>query len=141
MCVCARALVLVCVCVCVCMCVSVSVCRPVGSDIAAGQQVLSKGQRLGPAELGLLATVGVASVACYRQPTVAVMSTGNEVSDRGNDDVEQGVMSSDVGRVDVRLCVLCVCVCCVCVCVCVVCVCVCVFVCLCTRVRVVCVEI
>lgn len=54
-------------------------CRPVGSDIAAGEHVLHKGQHLGPAELGLLATVGVTSVLCYRKPVVAVMSTGNEV--------------------------------------------------------------
>ncbi|KAK7476221.1 hypothetical protein BaRGS_00032497, partial [Batillaria attramentaria] len=57
--------------------------RPVGSDIAKGQQVLCRGQRLGPAELGLLATVGVAKVQCYRKPVVAVMSTGNELVEPG----------------------------------------------------------
>lgn len=53
--------------------------RPVGSDIKAGEIVLSKGQRLGPSELGILATVGVTNVTCYKLPTVGVMSTGNEV--------------------------------------------------------------
>ena len=53
--------------------------RAVGSDIARGQEVLRPGQRLGPSELGLLATVGVTSVQCYAVPTVGVMSTGNEV--------------------------------------------------------------
>lgn len=57
--------------------------RPVGSDIASGQHILSKGQRLGPAELGLLATVGVTSVTCFRKPVVAVMSTGNELVEPG----------------------------------------------------------
>ncbi|XP_076442878.1 gephyrin-like [Babylonia areolata] len=57
--------------------------RPVGSDIKAGEKVLSEGQRLGPAELGLLATVGVTSVRCYRTPVVAVMSTGNELVEPG----------------------------------------------------------
>lgn len=37
--------------------------RPVGFDIAQGQQILSKGDMLGPAELGLLASVGVTQVA------------------------------------------------------------------------------
>ena len=53
--------------------------RPVGSDIKAGEIVLSKGQRLGPSELGILATVGVTNVTCYKLPTVGVMSTGNEL--------------------------------------------------------------
>ena len=32
--------------------------RAIGSDIEKGEQVLSKGIKLGPSELGLLATVG-----------------------------------------------------------------------------------
>jgi len=54
--------------------------RPVGCDIERGQLVLSRGMRLGPSELGLLATVGVTRVNCYRLPRVGVMSTGNEVT-------------------------------------------------------------
>ena len=57
-------------------------CREIGSDIGAGDQILSAGLRLGPSELGLLATVGVTRVKCHAMPRVAVMSTGNEVSDR-----------------------------------------------------------
>ncbi|CAL1542166.1 unnamed protein product [Lymnaea stagnalis] len=53
--------------------------RPVGSDIEKGEEVLCAGQRLGAAELGLLATVGVTSVQCYSLPTVGIMSTGNEL--------------------------------------------------------------
>lgn len=55
--------------------------RPVGSDIQEGQLVLASGSVLGPAELGLLATVGVTSVLVYRSPKVAVLSTGNELQD------------------------------------------------------------
>lgn len=51
-----------------------------GSDIEQGQQILSAGQRLGPSELGILATAGITVVRCYAQPVVGVMSTGNEVS-------------------------------------------------------------
>jgi molybdenum cofactor synthesis domain-containing protein len=53
--------------------------RPVGEDIEAGQLVLAKGTVLGPAELGLLGTVGKAEVSVHRRPTVAVMSTGDEI--------------------------------------------------------------
>lgn len=53
--------------------------RPIGQDIQAGQLVLARGTALGPAELGLLGTVGKAVVTVYRRPTVAVMSTGDEI--------------------------------------------------------------
>jgi molybdenum cofactor synthesis domain-containing protein len=53
--------------------------RPIGQDIEAGQRVLPKGTQLGPAELGLLGTVGQAQVTVYRRPVVAVMSTGDEI--------------------------------------------------------------
>ena len=53
--------------------------RPVGSDIAVGQAVLGAGQPLGPAEIGLLATVGATRVAVHRPPVVGVMSTGDEL--------------------------------------------------------------
>jgi molybdenum cofactor synthesis domain-containing protein len=53
--------------------------RPVGQEIAAGQQILAPGTLLGPAELGLLATVGQTTVHVYRRPRVAVLSTGTEI--------------------------------------------------------------
>ena len=53
--------------------------RPIGCDIKKGQTILKKGTQLGPSELGLLASVGVTKVKVFRTPTVAVVSTGNEV--------------------------------------------------------------
>lgn len=53
--------------------------RAVGIDIAAGEEVLKKGTMLGPAELGLLASLGMSEVKVVGTPTVAVLSTGNEV--------------------------------------------------------------
>ena len=53
--------------------------RPIGFDIQKNAKILEKGQKLGPSELGLLATVGVTKVPSYKQPSVGVMSTGNEV--------------------------------------------------------------
>jgi len=35
--------------------------------------------RIGPAEIGLLATVGVKEVVVYRPPKIAVLSTGDEL--------------------------------------------------------------
>src|SRR5215212_4553371 len=57
--------------------------RPVGVDIAAGEIVLEIGERLGPAEIGLLATIGAAQVAVYPRPRVAMLSTGDELIEPG----------------------------------------------------------
>ena len=53
--------------------------RPVGQDIARGQRVLEAGMRLGPQELGLLASLGHTSVVAHPRPRVAVLSTGDEI--------------------------------------------------------------
>lgn len=57
--------------------------RPVGSDIAAGELALPAGQLLGPAELGILASLGMASAAVHRRPLVGVFSTGDELAEAG----------------------------------------------------------
>ena len=57
--------------------------RAVGVDVAAGQPVLAPGEQLGPAELGLLATVGRSQVWVHPRPRVAVMSTGDELVEPG----------------------------------------------------------
>ena len=53
--------------------------REAGEDIAAGTVVARKGGPLAPPDLGLIASVGVDEVPVHRRPTVAVLSTGNEV--------------------------------------------------------------
>jgi molybdopterin molybdotransferase len=53
--------------------------RPVGIDLEIGQTVLEAGTLLGAAEVGLLATVGVATIAAHRRPRLAVLSTGDEL--------------------------------------------------------------
>ncbi|KAH7862116.1 hypothetical protein Vadar_000157 [Vaccinium darrowii] len=53
--------------------------RPVGCDINKDAVVLKSGERLGAAEIGLLATAGVMIVKVYPSPTIAVLSTGDEL--------------------------------------------------------------
>jgi molybdopterin molybdotransferase len=53
--------------------------RRAGEDVACGDVVLSRGQRLGPAELGLAASIGMAELAVARRPRVALFSTGDEL--------------------------------------------------------------
>ncbi|KAK2104360.1 hypothetical protein P7K49_018216 [Saguinus oedipus] len=58
--------------------------RPIGHDIKRGECVLAKGTHMGPSEIGLLATVGVTEVEVNKFPVVAVMSTGNEKTEKEN---------------------------------------------------------
>ncbi len=53
--------------------------RPRGGDIRAGEVVVPRGTRLGPAQLGALAAAGIPQVACARRPRVAVLTTGTEL--------------------------------------------------------------
>ena len=57
--------------------------RQVGEDIARGSQVMVPGQWLTPAAVGVLASLGLAEVAVYRPLTVAIFSTGDEVTAPG----------------------------------------------------------
>lgn len=50
-----------------------------GEDVTAGATVFSAGRRLTPADLGVLAAVGVTEVHCRPRPRVAVIPTGDEI--------------------------------------------------------------
>ncbi|QNK01967.1 molybdopterin molybdotransferase MoeA [Dyella telluris] len=54
-----------------------------GSDCVQGARLLSPGMRLGPAEMALLAANGVANVEVASVPSVAIVSTGDELVDVG----------------------------------------------------------
>ncbi|HYR66009.1 MAG TPA: gephyrin-like molybdotransferase Glp [Reyranella sp.] len=57
--------------------------RRAGEDVAPGSLALAAGRRLGPAELGLLAALGLAQVPVRRRLSVALLSTGDEVREPG----------------------------------------------------------
>ncbi len=57
--------------------------RPQGQETRCGECVLSAGTRLGPVELGLAASLGVARLEVVRRPRVAVVSTGDELVEPG----------------------------------------------------------
>ena len=65
--------------------------RQAGEDIAAGTVVVARGRRLMPAEMGLLASLGVAVVEVCRTLRVAYFSTGDEVRPPG-DPFEPGLV-------------------------------------------------
>jgi molybdopterin molybdotransferase len=55
--------------------------RQPGDDVARQELVLTQGTVLGAAEIGLLSSIGHTRVQVYRRPRVAVLSTGNEISE------------------------------------------------------------
>ena len=57
--------------------------RRAGEDIALNAVVLQRGTVLGPAELGVAASVGRASLRCARRPRVFVLITGDELTAPG----------------------------------------------------------
>jgi molybdopterin molybdotransferase len=58
--------------------------RRIGDDVAEGAVLLPKGTRLGPAQLALLAATGHGCVLARGAPRVAVIATGNELSEPGS---------------------------------------------------------
>jgi molybdopterin molybdotransferase len=52
-----------------------------GEDIRQGQTVLPAGTPLGPAQLGVLASIAHEPVAVHRRPTVAFLASGDEIAD------------------------------------------------------------
>ncbi|PHV18895.1 molybdenum cofactor guanylyltransferase [Janthinobacterium sp. BJB303] len=54
-----------------------------GEDLMQGKPALLQGKRLGPAELGLLASLGIATVPVRRRLRVAFFSTGDELRSIG----------------------------------------------------------
>ena len=58
--------------------------RLAGEDLTAGKPVLKAGQNVGPSELGLIASLGLAEVTVYRRLRVAFFSTGDELASIGS---------------------------------------------------------
>jgi len=55
--------------------------RRAGEDVKRDQVVLREGTRIGPAQMGMLASVGMTEVQVFRKPRVAIITTGDELVD------------------------------------------------------------
>ena len=56
-----------------------------GEDLARGERVLQRGSLLGPAAVGILASLGLASVRAVRRPRLAIIATGDEIVEPGTE--------------------------------------------------------
>lgn len=53
--------------------------RAAGEDIRLGEPVLQRGSKINPADLGILASLGIGTLKVIRKPVVAFFSTGDEL--------------------------------------------------------------
>lgn len=52
---------------------------PAGEDVVKGEIIGSKGMEISPPLIGLMASLGITRVPVYQQPTIAIISTGDEL--------------------------------------------------------------
>jgi molybdopterin molybdotransferase len=69
--------------------------RRAGQDIKKDTTVFPVGTRLGPAEIGLLASLGIVQVSVYRQLRVSVIATGDELVEGGKPLVDGQIYNSN----------------------------------------------
>lgn len=69
--------------------------RRAGEDIRSGDRVLAAGTSIGPAELGVAASIGRDVLPCARRPGVALLVTGDELTDPGDDLAPGRIYSSN----------------------------------------------
>ena len=69
--------------------------RRAGEDVGKGDRVISKGDFIRPAEVGMLASVGRSFVSVYQRPLVAILCTGEELVDVDGELEEGKIVSSN----------------------------------------------
>lgn len=66
-----------------------------GAEAKAGQELLSRGTRLDPAQISMGAAVGKAKIAVYKKPSVAVLATGDELVEADQSPAPQQIRNSN----------------------------------------------
>lgn len=77
--------------------------NPQGLEARSGAVVVMAGKRLGFAEIAMLATVGRQCVSVYRQPRVAILPTGDEIVDVGEQPREFQIRNSNAWSIAVQV--------------------------------------
>ena len=67
-----------------------------GEEVAAGDTVLTAGRILRPADVMLLAAIGIGQVPVYRKIKVAVLSTGDELNEPGTPATDNGQVTTAI---------------------------------------------
>ncbi len=57
--------------------------RPMGEQVKTGELALKKGTKLTPAAIGYLTSLGITEAHVYQKPSIALITTGNELVEAG----------------------------------------------------------
>ncbi|NCP91031.1 MAG: molybdopterin molybdotransferase MoeA [Flavobacteriales bacterium] len=57
--------------------------RSIGEQVKQGEIALKKGTKLTPAAIGYLSSLGISEVSVYKKPSIALITTGNELIEAG----------------------------------------------------------
>ncbi len=80
----------------------------IGEEYPSGIPLLKAGRRIGPAEMGILASQGLAAVPVFQKPKVLFLSTGTELSLPGEERSRYGIYNSSFyslsGYLSARVC-------------------------------------
>jgi molybdopterin molybdotransferase len=57
--------------------------RPLGEQVKKGDLALAKGTKLTPAAIGYLSSLGITEVSVFKKPSIALVTTGNELVEPG----------------------------------------------------------
>jgi molybdopterin molybdotransferase len=87
--------------------------RRTGDEVRMGDEVISRGDVIRPAEIGMLASLGISFVFVHRRPLVAVVATGNELTEIdeepprgkivGSNSYSLAAMVQDCGAIPLRI--------------------------------------
>ena len=66
-----------------------------GEDIKTGDLILSHGTQIGPAQIGILASLRRILVPCHQRPVVAILATGDEIADLDEELSPEKISSSN----------------------------------------------
>jgi molybdopterin molybdotransferase len=69
--------------------------RPAGEDVREGELVISQGNVIRPAEIGMLAALGRSFISVYQRPLIAVVATGDELVDIDENPSSWQIISSN----------------------------------------------
>jgi len=74
-----------------------------GTDFKKGDQLISKGKCISPAEIGILASVGISKPLIEKEPRIAIISTGDELVDIDNQPLDFQIRKSNVYAIQAAL--------------------------------------
>ena len=69
--------------------------RPVGEDIVQREMILAGSHRIRPVDIGVMLSGGITHISVFKRPSVAIIPTGTEIVEPGEEIKEDGIIESN----------------------------------------------